>query len=153
MTKKYIIIAIVVLVVVVGGWFLLYGGGASGGAAAPYAQIPASSSSPQASSTAVFFSSSQYAKNAYLISATGTYDAATQKALDGFQVNKQVLSDGSLQIQLVALKSEYATQSYVVKPGEKLYFIESFAGDDSTSEDRSPGDDRAILVDAAGYIL
>ena len=78
---------------------------------------------------------------------------ATQQSLKGFQVKKKVLADGSLEITLIALQSEYPNQTYVVKPGEKLYFVEVSSVDDSVSEDHSPADDHAILVSADGFIL
>jgi len=98
------------------------------------------------------FSDSIFAQNSYLIS-TPTYDANTEKALTGFKVTKSNLSDGSVQYVLNSQNKEYVTQTYVVKPGEKLYFIESNLSDDSGTEDKYPGDDTAVLVDASGYIL
>lgn len=164
MAKKYIIVSVVVIAILVGGWIWLYGW--SSNAPFPYVQTsgetPTSTTATQtstaanssnASSTGVLFSTSKYAAHAYLISTTSAYNAATQTALDGFQVNRQTLPDGSLQIQLVAQKNGYVTQTYTVEPGESLYFIEDFSGDDSVNEDANPSDDHAILVSADGYIL
>lgn len=139
-------ILIVVAVLIAGGVYLSMG--YQNNVSAPYS----SAAGTATTSTAVRFSDSRYASTAYLISTTSTYDAATQKALMGFQVKKQTLSDGSLQIDLIALKGEYQTQKYTVKPGEKLYFVEGTFADDSASEDHSPMDDHAILVSADGFI-
>lgn len=103
-------------------------------------------------STNQLFVDSPLYKNAYLIS-TPTYDANTKKALSGFTITKTVLADGSNQITLNAQNGEYTTQTYVVKPGEKLYFIEMNLSDDNGSTDKFIGDDQAILVDANGYIV
>ena len=109
--------------------------------------------SNQVSSTAMLFANSQYVTSSYLISTTSTYNTATQRALKGFQVKKQTFVDGSLKITLIALQSEYSNQTYLVKPGEQLYFMEASSADDSISEDHAPADDRAILVSANGIIL
>lgn len=108
------------------------------------------SNSPTA--TPQLFSNSPYAQSSYLIS-TPTYDAATTQALTGFMVQKTALPDGSTQIVLNAQNPNYQTQTYVVKPGEKLYFIEGMPGDDSGGVERNTGDDTAVLVDANGYIV
>jgi hypothetical protein len=102
--------------------------------------------------TGQLFSDSPFASNSYLIS-TSTYDAKTKKALTGFNVTKKTLSDGSIQFTLNATNPEYQTQTYIVKPGEKLYFIENNLSDDTENEDKFLADDQAILVDANGYIV
>ena len=98
------------------------------------------------------FSSSSLSKNAFLISIP-TYDANTKNALIGFNVTQKPLSDGSNEDTLNSQNPEYKTQVYTVKPGEKLYFIESFSADDSGNADRNLRDDNAVLVDANGYIV
>jgi hypothetical protein len=104
--------------------------------------------------TGQLFSSSQFAQYSYLISGTTPYDAKTKKALSGFTVIKKLLTDGSTQITLNAQNPAYKTQIYTVKPGEKLYLIESNLSDDSsTTKDAFPGDDQAVLVDASGIII
>jgi hypothetical protein len=154
--KKIYMGGLVVLVVgAFGAFFFINNKGNT--AVAPSAQVASIgavvASSTQGSSTTEVFSSSPYVANAHLISTTSTYDAATQQALKGFQVKKQVLADGSLQVTLIALQSEYPNQSYTVKSGEKLYFVEASSADDSVNEDHAPADDRAILVSSNGMIL
>lgn len=105
-----------------------------------------------ASATKIKFADASDAQYAYLIS-TDNYDAKTKAALAGFTVDRKVLSDGTQQINLIAQKSEYQSQSYTVAPGQKLYFIERFLQDDPNGEERNMGDDKAVLVDANGYII
>ncbi len=104
--------------------------------------------------SAQLFADSPLAQSSYLIS-TSTYDANTKKALNGFTITKTTLSDGSMQIVLDTKNPEYKTQTYVVKPGEKLFFIERNLVDDATpgTSDKILGDDSAVLVDANGYIV
>ncbi len=155
MTKKSIGVLAIMVVAAVGGFLFIKNNKPT--ASAPSAQTASiaavTASSTQGSSTQTLFASSSYAANAHLISTTSTYDVATQQALKGLQVKKQVLADGSLQITLIALQGGYPNQNYTVKPGEKLYFSEAFPMDDSASGDRVPADDRAILVSASGIIL
>ena len=79
--------------------------------------------------------------------------ADAERALDGFKMNKKTQSDGSVEINLVALKNNYVNQSYVVKPGQKLYFIETSWVEDGPSYDGSLSDDGAVLVDSDGYVV
>ncbi|MDE2030956.1 MAG: hypothetical protein KGI58_01705 [Patescibacteria group bacterium] len=105
----------------------------------------------QNTTTPELFSNSPLFPYAHLIS-TPTFDTDTQKALTGFTVTKNTLADGSTQITLNSQNAEYHSQTYVVKEGEKLYFIEKSYGDDSNNQERFLRDDTAILVGANGYI-
>ena len=93
-------------------------------------------------------------KNAYLISGA-TMDDQTKTATTGFAITKKALADGTTEYDLKALKSEYKDQTYVIKPGEKLYFIETFMGDDAVNENLEKGfrDDMAVVVDANGDMV
>ena len=106
----------------------------------------------QNTNTPVLFSDSPLSQNAYLISIP-TFDANTKTALSGFNVTKSTLADGSTQIVLNSTNPDYQTQTYTVKTGEKLYFIETTLGDDSGNNDGNVRDDTAILVDANGFIV
>jgi hypothetical protein len=88
---------------------------------------------------------------AYLISGD-TLDANATQALAGFELQKQQMADGSLNITLKALSPEYTDQDYIVKPGQKLYFIERSLRDDSDGE-HNTHDDTAVIVDAGGYVV
>lgn len=99
------------------------------------------------------FSDSKFVNNAHLISGN-SLDKKTTDAISGFSYIKQTMIDGSLNITLKALNPEYQDQNYIVKPGEKLYFIEMSMNDDNppNGEDRI-NDDKAILVDSNDYII
>jgi hypothetical protein len=102
--------------------------------------------------TPVLFSSSPLSQNAFLISTT-PYDAKTKTALIGFTVTKKTQTDGSVLYTLNSTNPNYQTQTYTVKSGEKLYFIEGMPGDDNGTTDRTVADDTAVVVDANGYIV
>lgn len=100
----------------------------------------------------VKFADSPDFQYSYLIS-TDNYDANTKLALTGFDVTKKVLSDGSLQIHLSAKEPGYTSQDYTLKPGQKLYFYERYLQDDQNEKETNLKDDKAILVDADGYVV
>lgn len=145
MKKNPIVIIVVVLLVVVIASFVFNN-------SSKKEQNNLTASVGQNNTGPQLFSGSPLSQYAYLIS-TPTYDASTQQALSGFKVTKNTLVDGSIQITLNAQNPEYKTQTYTVKTGEKLYFIEKFLADDNGSEDKNLKDDTAILVDANGYIV
>jgi len=49
--------------------------------------------------------------------------------------------------------SGYANQTFIVKPGYKLYFVEKSRGDDVGGVDANFGDDKGVLVDLNGYVV
>jgi len=99
------------------------------------------------------FSDQPYASYSYLISGD-TLSADAKSALSGFQMQKQHMADGSTQITLKALQPQYHDQQYTLKPGEQLYFIEKFLGDDpNENEEHNLGDDSAVVVDAQGNVV
>lgn len=90
---------------------------------------------------------------AYLISG-GSLSAEAKNAIAGFTVSTQTMSDGSQNITLNAISSQYQDQSYIVQSGQSLYFIERSMGDDQApSVENALGDDFAVVVDANGYIV
>jgi hypothetical protein len=89
---------------------------------------------------------------AHLISGD-TLDSAAQAAMAGFSMDKQVLSDGTTQITLKSTNAGYKDQTYNLKQGQQLYFIERTMGDDPQDQDFNLGDDTAVVVDSAGYIV
>jgi hypothetical protein len=111
-----------------------------------------SSNSPAAFDGKVKFLDTPDGKNAHLISGD-QLDPVTVSALAGFNLQKNLMPDGSVQIILTAIKPGYFNQSYNLKPGEKLYFIEKFMADDSGDSDFNLKDDTAVVVDAQGYVL
>jgi hypothetical protein len=97
-------------------------------------------------------SDSPYADYAYLISGD-QLSPETQQAISGFSINKQANSDGTTTVNLIALNPEYQNQSYTIKSGQSLYFIEKSMGDDGNGAENFLGDDHAIVVDSSGYIV
>lgn len=97
--------------------------------------------------------SSTMAQYAYII-APGDIPAASQKVLTGFSVKTTALPDGSTQVDLVPKDSDDQFQSYVLKTGQSLYFIEMTPSDDKQDEDRDLNyrDDYGIITDANGVI-
>lgn len=141
MKKNTIIIIVVVVVLLVGVYFV------------SKKSNYFASQTGQNTSSSQLFASSPLAQYAYLISSGEPFDANTQLALTGFSITKNNLPDGSVQIILNAVNPEYKTQTYVVKTGEKLYFIEKNLKDDANNEEKFLADDTAILVNADGYIV
>ncbi len=100
------------------------------------------------------FSDQSYYKSSYLISGNAvSLDA--KNAMAGFSMGKQTLADGNTQITLTAKKSGYHDQQYTLRPGDQLYFIEKFLGDDSAekNEEQNTIDDSAVVVDSQGNIV
>lgn len=108
---------------------------------------------PSSSSAGNRFADQSYYNYSYLISGDALSTKA-QQAVSGFQVTKQNMPDGTIQITLKALNPEYHDQQYTLKTGEQLYFIEMSLGDDpSISEERNLRDDTAVVVDAQGNVV
>src|ERR1035437_6806619 len=86
--------------------------------------------SQNTAATPVLFADSPLSKNAYLIS-NPTLDSKAEEATMGFTITRKTMPDGSMQISLTTQNPAYKNQTYTVKPGEKLYFIEKFLADDN----------------------
>ena len=139
---KLLLAVIAVAVVLVLGYFVL---GRSGGQAKISTKQPASLIGTK-------LADSPMADKSYLIS-TASLSADAQKALTGFSVTSSSSADGSVTYMLKATNPEYQDQSYTLKPGEQLYFVEVSLGDDSGDTDSNLRDDRAIVVDSTGTII
>ena len=99
------------------------------------------------------FSDSPYYRYAYVVS-TDNLTPIAKLALSGFDLTKKTLSDGSVQYDLATMKGNYVNQTYVVKSGQKLYFIDTELGEDGVpSYEGSLGDDFAVVVDQKGYVV
>ncbi|HUD44431.1 MAG TPA: hypothetical protein VMR41_02730 [Patescibacteria group bacterium] len=130
----------------------------SNNAAAPYSSpttmiSPSTASSPTTSAKQKFTDSPNY-KYAYKIF-PGPISAASKAAMSGFMMQIKSLANGSTQINLVAQKLGYTSQTYTLAKGESLYFIEKFSGDDNPTADmdETAGDDTAVVVDQNGDIV
>ncbi len=157
-TSRIVLLAILAVVVLGGAALFL------GGKPAPKVKVPGSTPStapqqaqaPQGTTTTtqqrVKLADTPYMQVAYLLSGP-TLSPEAEQAIAGFQLKKQPLSDGSTQYTLKAINPGYKDQTFTVKPGEKLYFIEGSFGDDSQNNEYALGDDGAVLVDANGYVV
>lgn len=100
----------------------------------------------------VLLADEPYASKAHLISAD-ILDNDAKIAIIGFGIKKTVNADGTTTIALTSNNPEYKDQTYTLQPGQKLYFVETSSGDDSSNQDRFLGDDRGVIVDADGYVV
>jgi hypothetical protein len=105
---------------------------------------------PGDTNASLLFSNQPYAPYSYLIY-PGTPSPQAQAALSGFNLSTTQLQNGSAMITLVFI-STGSNQTVVVKPGYKLYFIETSMGDDSFGGESSLGDDGYVTVDPNGYV-
>gem|GEM_PF-1434475 len=91
---------------------------------------------------------------AYLISEDpANFDAKTKEAIAGFTVTSATLPNGSKVIKLKATEPQYQDQSYALKPGQKLYFIEKFLQDDVNGQEKNMGDDKVVVTESDGTIV
>lgn len=99
------------------------------------------------------FSDNPLSAKAYLIFPTsGVLSDDAKKALEGWDLKTTQNSDGSTTIDMIPLKSEYIRQTFTVKSGFKLYFIEATLVDDKPDVDENRGDDTGVLVDQNGIV-
>ncbi len=103
-----------------------------------------------ANSSKTLFSSTQYFPYAYQVYPGPTSQQA-QAALAGFNITSAALQNSSTKITLSLLGSGQQ-QSMILKPGYKLYLIETTFGDDGFHFDSSLGDDGFVIVDQNGYL-
>ncbi|MFB6145794.1 MAG: hypothetical protein ABEJ99_04810 [Candidatus Nanohaloarchaea archaeon] len=105
----------------------------------------------QSSSKKVKLENTRYAPYSYKISGDSLSSSA-KRALAGFTVSRST-SNGVKTVKLNAKKPEYQDQTYHLKNGEQLYFIETSYGDDSASQEYAMSDDTAVVVDSDGYVV
>ncbi len=146
--NRRVVVGVVVAVVVLGVLYVVFS--RPSGEKMISTNAPASNNIP--SQTGQKFVDQDYAKSAYLISGDMLSTEARQ-ALAGFDLQKESSSDGTVMYTLKALKPEYHDQVYILKPGEQLYFIEKFLGDDVNEDETNIRDDTAAVVDAQGMIV
>ncbi len=90
---------------------------------------------------------------AYLIFPTnGSLSSDAQKATTGWDIKTTLNADGSTQVDLIPKEAEDVKQSFTVKSGYKLYFIEMTLVDDQTGVDENRGDDIGVLVNQDGIV-
>jgi hypothetical protein len=99
------------------------------------------------------FSDNPLSQKAYLIFPTiGTVSSDAQTALTGWDMKTTPNSDGSTQVDLIPKEAEDIKQSFTIRAGFKLYFIEATLVDDKTGVDENRGDDIGVLVSPDGIV-
>lgn len=96
---------------------------------------------------------SQIEKFAYKVM-PGDLSEDAKKALIGFNMKTDKLSNGSIRVDLVPKDTDDEFQTYVVKPGNSLFFVEMTPLDDKAAEDKDINyrDDYGIIVDKDGIV-
>jgi hypothetical protein len=110
-----------------------------------------SNGATSSNTTGTLFASTQYAQFAYLIS-NSTLSSQAQAALSGFNLTRTQYSNGTVAIGVMLLGSGNK-QTLDLKPGYKLYIIETSFGDDSFGGESNLGDDGFVEVNPNGYIV
>jgi hypothetical protein len=105
---------------------------------------------PGSTNASMLFSNQPYAPYSYLIY-PGTPSSQAKAALSGFTISTTQLQNGSAMITLVIV-STGSNQTVILKPGYKLYFIETSMGDDSFGGESSLGDDGYVTVNPNGIV-
>lgn len=99
------------------------------------------------------FADNPLSSKAFLIApVSGDLNADAQKALTGWTVDSAKNEDGSTQITLSPKDTDDVKQTFTLKTGFKLYFLEMTFGDEANDLDHNRGDDTGILVDDKGII-
>lgn len=92
-------------------------------------------------------------QKAYLIAPVpGQLPDDAQKALTGWTVTNKTNADGTIQVTLTPKDTDDVEQTFTLKTGYKLYFIEMTLGDEKTGTDANRGDDTGVLVDDKGIV-
>lgn len=99
----------------------------------------------------VLFNTSYLAPYTYLIY-PGNISSQAKAAMSGFTMSANQLKNGSALITLTFIPLK-ANQTVLVKPGYKLYFIESSLSDDGFNGESSLSDDGYIIVSPSGYVV
>ena len=157
-TKTYIILGVVVLILVVIAGALLLSGHKTPNSSRQLSNVPTNQNQTQnqpagtGASKQLFKDSPEY-QYAYQIF-PGTMSAQAKTAMSGFSMKTTTLADGSTRVSLTSTNPNYKNQSYTVKKGYSLYFVERNTVDDNPSQDsdRLYLDDSAVIVDPNGYI-
>ncbi len=108
------------------------------------------SANNQGNTSLTLLSAAQYGPYAYLISGNSLSPAAS-KAAAGFNVSRREMQNGSVEVTVAPVFGG-SNITVVLKPGDRLYFIETSFADDSNQNEFSLADDGLVRTDAAGYI-
>jgi hypothetical protein len=146
LTTKLFFAAAAVAVIAVLSFVLL-----NSGPAASRSAVTLPSNSTNVNSSKVLFSSTNFAPYSYLIY-PGVPSSQARAALSGFNMNSTLLQNGTTKVS-VSLSGTNQQQSIYMKPGYKLYIIETNFGDDGFNREASLGDDGFVVVDPNGHVM
>lgn len=149
MDIRYAATMIVILLILAVALFLFYTKPTSG--TAPKQNATTANQATTQNQSRIAFASSQYANYAYLISSANLSQQA-RAALSGYALTRQQLQNGTVSIN-IQINGTTTNQTIVLKPGYKLYILETSFGDDGFGHDSSFGDDGFVVVDPNGYIV
>lgn len=94
------------------------------------------------------FADNPLSSKAFLIfPTTRALSSEAQTALTGWNIKKTPNADGSTQVDLIPSESADIKQSFIVKAGYKLYFVDLTSSDEKTGVEQNRGDDIGVLVD------
>jgi hypothetical protein len=108
------------------------------------AAAPSQKSGPLLSST----SYAQYAFRVY----PGPETSQTRQEIAGFKIEVTPRA-GALQLSIGTVGSGQPPQTSMIRPGDRVYFVEATLGDDSNDQDYNFGDDGVVVTDATGHIV
>lgn len=151
MVSKKIIYLVIAVLLVLGAAVIFSGRIPIGKSHGAYLNASTSTNSTSTNTTGTLFTSTQYAQFAYLIS-NSTLSSQAQAALSGFNLSRTQDSNDTVVIG-ITLMSNGNKQTVSLKPGYKLYIIETSFGDDSFGGESNLGDDGFVEVSSNGYIV
>jgi hypothetical protein len=113
---------------------------------------PIAVTSPVSTGKTLFSDSPDAATSAVIF--PGSLSDQAKTFVENFTMSTEIQSDGSTTVSLMPKNtSDEKPQTYNVKNGQKLYFIEKFPGDDAADKDSNIKDDYGVIVDADGFIV
>jgi hypothetical protein len=86
----------------------------------------------------------------------GAISKEAKAVMTGWELKTKVLQDGVVRADLIPVGSEAAegdtAHTFMLKNGDKLYFVDLNPNDDNGTSDKNINDDLGIVVDASGVI-
>jgi hypothetical protein len=146
--KKYSFVLFIIVLVVVAG-FLLTKSYQGNGVETTSNPVQAAADNPTAKN--LFSQSPDYASAAQIF--PGALSDKAKLYIENYDMKTQTASDGVTQITLTPKEKGEGIQTYQIKSGQTLYFIEKYPGDDTKEVDKNLKDDYGVIVDAQGYII
>ena len=115
------------------------------------AKPPAAASTTPSRKLGPLLASTSYGQYAFRVY-PGPETSRTRLAVAGFAINVSPRA-GALQLSVATVGSGQAPQTSMIRPGDRVYFIEATLGDDSGDQDYNFGDDGVVVTDAKGHVI